>query len=77
MSAMMGGEQIINDFRTPSGTEYALALRLSGKFKTAFPDGKPKTDAKTPNKPDDKAEKLRRREPQGVCAEHDRHSRRR
>jgi ABC-type uncharacterized transport system involved in gliding motility auxiliary subunit len=56
MSAMMGGEQIINDFH-PSGTEYALALRLSGKFKTAFPDGKPKTDAKTPNKPDDKAEK--------------------
>lgn len=25
----------------PSGTEYKLAVRLTGKFKTAFPDGKP------------------------------------
>jgi ABC-type uncharacterized transport system involved in gliding motility auxiliary subunit len=25
----------------PSGTEYKLALRLAGKFKTAFPEGKP------------------------------------
>ena len=30
----------LKDFK-PSGTEYALAIRLTGKFKTAFPDGKP------------------------------------
>ena len=63
MSAQMGGEQIINDFKA-SGTEYALAVRLTGKFKTAFPDGKPKAaepkpeDGKPPEekKPDAPAE---------------------
>jgi ABC-type uncharacterized transport system involved in gliding motility auxiliary subunit len=50
MSAEMGGEQIIKDFK-PSDTEYALAIRLTGKFKTAFPDGKPKAaDAASPDK---------------------------
>jgi ABC-type uncharacterized transport system involved in gliding motility auxiliary subunit len=39
------GEAAVKAFR-PSGTEYALALRLTGKFKTAFPDGKPKSDQK-------------------------------
>lgn len=43
MTAQMSGEQVIRDF-SPSGTEYALAIRLSGKFKTAFPEGKPKTE---------------------------------
>lgn len=45
MLAQFGGAQ---DFKA-SGKEYALAVRLSGKFKTAFPDGKPtekKDDAK-------------------------------
>ena len=36
----MSGEQISKEFK-PSGTQYALAIRLTGKFKTAFPDGKP------------------------------------
>jgi ABC-type uncharacterized transport system involved in gliding motility auxiliary subunit len=38
------------DFK-PSGTQYALAVRLTGKFKTAFPDGKPgaKSDDKKPD----------------------------
>jgi len=31
----------------PSGTEYPLAVRLTGKFKTAFPDGKPRPEDKT------------------------------
>jgi ABC-type uncharacterized transport system involved in gliding motility auxiliary subunit len=56
MLAQMGGEQILKDFN-PSGTEYPLAVRLTGKFKTAFPDGKPKApDAKPdePPKPDEK-----------------------
>jgi ABC-type uncharacterized transport system involved in gliding motility auxiliary subunit len=34
------GEEIIHKFQ-PSGTEYALAVRLSGKAKTAFPNGVP------------------------------------
>jgi ABC-type uncharacterized transport system involved in gliding motility auxiliary subunit len=45
--AQMGGEQLMNDFKS-SGTAYPLAIRLKGKFKTAFPDGKPKE-----TKPDD------------------------
>ncbi len=38
--AQLGGENIIKEFK-PSGTEYALAVRLTGRFKTAFPNGKP------------------------------------
>jgi ABC-type uncharacterized transport system involved in gliding motility auxiliary subunit len=40
MAAQFGGQKIADDFK-PSGTEYELAIRLQGKFKTAFPDGKP------------------------------------
>lgn len=38
--ANISGENIIKEFK-PSGTQYALAIRLTGKFKTAFPNGKP------------------------------------
>ena len=41
MTASMAGEQIIKNFK-PSNIDYALAIRLTGKFKTAFPDGPPK-----------------------------------
>jgi ABC-type uncharacterized transport system involved in gliding motility auxiliary subunit len=41
MMAQFGGESIASGF-TPSGKEFPLALRLTGKFKTAFPEGKPK-----------------------------------
>src|SRR5882672_148020 len=44
-AATAQGEAAVRGFK-PSGTEYALALRLTGKFKTAFPDGKPKADDK-------------------------------
>jgi ABC-type uncharacterized transport system involved in gliding motility auxiliary subunit len=44
-SAMTQGEAAIRAF-APSGTEYPLAVRLSGKFKTAFPEGPPKADDK-------------------------------
>jgi ABC-type uncharacterized transport system involved in gliding motility auxiliary subunit len=44
-AATAQGEAAIRDFK-PSGIEYPLALRLTGKFKTAFPDGKPKPDDK-------------------------------
>jgi ABC-type uncharacterized transport system involved in gliding motility auxiliary subunit len=55
MSAQMGGEQTIKDF-VASGTEYPLAVRLTGKFKTAFPEGKPKPAEPKPdeNKPEEK-----------------------
>jgi ABC-type uncharacterized transport system involved in gliding motility auxiliary subunit len=38
--AIMGGEGA-RKFYKPGNTPLALALRLSGKFKTAFPEGKP------------------------------------
>jgi ABC-type uncharacterized transport system involved in gliding motility auxiliary subunit len=49
--AQMSGEAIVKDFK-PSSTEYALAVKLSGKFKTAFPNGKP--DAAPPAPGDEK-----------------------
>jgi len=48
--ANFSGESIEKDFK-PSGTAYALAVRLTGRFKTAFPNGQPeekKDEAKTP-----------------------------
>ena len=57
MLANFSGENIIKDFK-PSGVQYALAVRLTGKFKTAFPDGKPeekKDDATDKNEAKDKA----------------------
>jgi ABC-type uncharacterized transport system involved in gliding motility auxiliary subunit len=38
--AQFSGAQVLNDL-IPSGTEYPLALRLTGKFRTAFPEGPP------------------------------------
>lgn len=45
--AQMSGETILKDFK-PSSTEYALAIKLSGKFKTAFPNGKPEAAPPAP-----------------------------
>jgi ABC-type uncharacterized transport system involved in gliding motility auxiliary subunit len=58
MAAIGGGENIVRDFKS-SGTAYPLAVRLTGKFKTAFPGGKPeekKDDEKkdTDKKPEEK-----------------------
>src|SRR5690606_5838016 len=36
--------ELLNDFR-PSGEQYVLAARLSGRLETAFPDGPPAEDA--------------------------------
>ena len=36
--ASMGGDSVLNGFK-PSGVSYKLAIRLTGKFKTAFPEG--------------------------------------
>jgi len=38
--AQMAGQRIVDEFK-PSGTAYSLGIRLHGKFKTAYPDGKP------------------------------------
>ncbi len=62
-NAVTQGEASVRGFK-PSGTEYPIAIRLSGKFKTAFPDGVPvpkdkaaaKAPAKAAGKGDAKAE---------------------
>ncbi|MGH7951222.1 MAG: GldG family protein [Limisphaerales bacterium] len=38
--ASLSGASILNDFKS-SGVQYPLAIKLTGKFKTAFPKGKP------------------------------------
>ncbi len=40
MLANLSGDNIMKEFK-PSGVSYSLAIRLTGKFKTAFPDGAP------------------------------------
>jgi len=53
--ANLSGENMIKEFK-PSGTQYALAVKLTGKFKTAFPNGKPEPAKKdTDKKADDKS----------------------
>ncbi len=54
-AAMTQGEAAVRSFQ-PSGTEYPLAIRLTGKFRTAFPDGPPKAEdkGKSASRPDDK-----------------------
>jgi ABC-type uncharacterized transport system involved in gliding motility auxiliary subunit len=43
LAASQAGDEAMKDFH-PSGKSYALALRLTGRFKTAFPDGAPAPD---------------------------------
>lgn len=49
MMAGMGGDAIMNGFKA-TGTNYDLAIRLTGKFKTAFPDGDPQDESDKTNK---------------------------
>ena len=56
MIAQMSGEQVIKDF-VSSGIEHSLAVRLTGKFKTAFPEGKPKAAEANPAEPPKPEEK--------------------
>ncbi|HKC45043.1 MAG TPA: Gldg family protein [Burkholderiales bacterium] len=39
-NALARGEEAVRGFQ-PDGKEYPIALKLTGKFKTAFPEGKP------------------------------------
>jgi len=40
VTSQLNGGKVVDEFK-PSGVEYSLGLRLTGKFKTAFPDGNP------------------------------------
>ena len=51
--SQMTPSKIVDDFKE-SDTSYALAVRLEGKFKTSFPDGKPKADEKDAENKDEK-----------------------
>jgi gliding motility-associatede transport system auxiliary component len=61
MMANISGDSIMKEFK-PSGVNYALAVRLTGKFKTAFPNGAPvdkkedkaDTEKKNEKKPEEK-----------------------
>jgi ABC-type uncharacterized transport system involved in gliding motility auxiliary subunit len=44
-SSLRRGDEALRGF-SPSGVEYPLAIRIVGKFKTAFPDGRPLDDTK-------------------------------
>lgn len=55
MTARFSEKQILKDF-APANTEYAMAVRLRGKFKTAFPDGKPGEKKEEGEKGDGKKE---------------------
>lgn len=50
MMAQFGGDTG-KDY-VASGKEYSLAVRLSGRFKTAFPDGKPSSPTENKDEPD-------------------------
>ncbi|HEY6966000.1 MAG TPA: hypothetical protein VI229_00905, partial [Burkholderiales bacterium] len=53
--ATLSGDAATKGFQ-PGNKSRPLALRLTGKFKTAFPEGRPKFDAKKDAKADDKAD---------------------
>ena len=56
-TAQERGEKAVRGFK-PSGTEYPIAVRLSGKFKSAYPNGRPvPKDEKKPDAKDAKAGK--------------------
>ncbi|MGA8049327.1 MAG: GldG family protein [Burkholderiales bacterium] len=48
-SATVAGDAATKDFK-PGGKSYPLALRLTGRFKTAFPDGVPAAPGEKPGK---------------------------
>jgi ABC-type uncharacterized transport system involved in gliding motility auxiliary subunit len=54
ITAQLNGRKILDDL-APAGVQYALAIRLTGKFKTAFPEGKPAAEAKPDDEKKDEA----------------------
>jgi len=55
-ASMTQGDAAVKDF-APSGKEYPLGIRLAGKFKTAFPEGKPAAPEKAGDKGDRKGDR--------------------
>ena len=55
-TAMIQGDAAAKDF-APSGKEYPLAIRLTGKFRTAFPEGRPAGPEKADGKGDRQGDK--------------------
>jgi len=68
-AATAQGEAAIRGFK-PSGTEYPLAIRLAGKFRTAFPEGRPtledKGDKNAAKAPERKAAKASDAKPEAA-----------
>ena len=60
MTVQMSPEDVLGGF-APANQEYPLAIRLTGKFKTAFPEGAPKASG------DEKKEE-KKEEPQAAAA---------
>jgi len=58
--AQGAGDRILRDFKSQEVAQ-ALAIRLTGRFKTAFPEGKPKADESTPS-PDEKKDEAKKDE---------------
>jgi ABC-type uncharacterized transport system involved in gliding motility auxiliary subunit len=54
LTASIGEEQIVKDFKAAK-VDYAMAVRLTGKFKTAFPDGPPKAAKDDKDAPKDQS----------------------
>jgi gliding motility-associatede transport system auxiliary component len=67
VTASIAAEQITKDFKA-AGVDYAMAVRLTGKFKTAFPDGPPKAaaDDKDAGKDQSKETQLKESKTDGV-----------
>lgn len=61
-TANLSGENVIKQFK-PSGISYALAIRLAGKFKTAFPNGKPEDKKEDEKKDGDKKPEVAEKKP--------------
>ena len=55
-AAMTQGDAAAKDF-APSGKEYPLAIRLTGRFKTTFPEGRPASPEKAAQKGDKQGDK--------------------
>jgi ABC-type uncharacterized transport system involved in gliding motility auxiliary subunit len=68
-AATTQGEAAVRGFK-PSGTELPLAVRLTGKFKTAFPEGRPtpedKGDKNVAKAPEKKAAKASEAKPEAA-----------
>ncbi len=45
VTAQLNGQKVMDELK-PAGVVYSLAVRLTGRFKTAFPDGKPAAEPK-------------------------------